>query len=145
MACVEQGTILPDSVDLAAQAQNCQVDLTHTLPTRARKPLALAMGMNGSSFWSGAKGPRRRVRSTKNCEQIRSKLVPNPLDTCSYLAYNMSMKVRVNMYIEEEDKKIIRFIREKYNLDSDAMAVRFLLRKYAKSEGYKPDKTKGKE
>jgi sulfur relay (sulfurtransferase) DsrC/TusE family protein len=55
------------------------------------------------------------------------------------------MKVRVNMYIEEEDKKIIRFIREKYNLDSDAMAVRFLLRKYAKSEGYKPDKTKGKE
>src|ERR1700738_4319715 len=38
-------------------------------------------------------GPRRRVRSTKNCEPIRSKLVPKPLATGISLMYNVGMKV----------------------------------------------------
>ena len=50
------------------------------------------------------------------------------------------MKKRTNIYLEEEDKQIIRFFREKYGLDSDANAVRFVLRKAAKEEGYQPEK-----
>ena len=50
------------------------------------------------------------------------------------------MKKRTNIYFEEEDKHIIRFLREKYGLDSDANVVRFVLRKVAKEEGYLPEK-----
>lgn len=55
------------------------------------------------------------------------------------------MKTRTTLFFEEEDKKMARFLREKHDMDSDASAVRYALRKTAKAEGYKPDKNKGKE
>jgi hypothetical protein len=50
------------------------------------------------------------------------------------------MKKRINMYLEEEDRRILNFIREKYGLDSEAGVVRFLIRKAAKEEGYISEK-----
>ncbi len=55
-------------------------------------------------------------------------------DVC--MMYTKCMKKRTNIYLEEEDKQIIRFLREKYGLDSNANVVRFVLRKAAKEEGY---------
>lgn len=49
--------------------------------------------------------------------------------------YNVCMK-RVNMYLEEEDRKKIRFLQEHYGLDSESSVIRFLIRKAAKEEGY---------
>jgi sulfur relay (sulfurtransferase) DsrC/TusE family protein len=56
--------------------------------------------------------------------------------------YNVCMnKKRINMYLEAEDRRMISFLREKYGLDSEASAVRFLIRKVAKEEGYVPGET----
>ena len=46
------------------------------------------------------------------------------------------MKKRINMYLEEEDRSIIQFLRERYGLDTDSSVIRFLIRKAAKEEGY---------
>jgi hypothetical protein len=50
--------------------------------------------------------------------------------------YHMSMKERVNIYLELEDRRIIAFLKERYLLDSEAAVVRFLIRKAAKEESY---------
>jgi hypothetical protein len=46
------------------------------------------------------------------------------------------MKKRTNVYLEEEDKQIIQFLRVKDGLESAASVVRFLARKGAKEEDY---------
>ena len=46
------------------------------------------------------------------------------------------MKKRTNMYLDEEDRRIIAFLKERYGLESDASVVRLALRKAAKAEGY---------
>jgi hypothetical protein len=45
-------------------------------------------------------------------------------------------KKRTNVYLDEEDKRMVAYLRERYGLDSDASVVRFVLRKVAKEEGY---------
>lgn len=52
------------------------------------------------------------------------------------MMYTRCMKKRTNIYLAEQDKRMIAFLREKYGLDSDASVVRFVLRKVAKEEGY---------
>jgi len=42
------------------------------------------------------------------------------------------MKKRTNIFLGEEDKQAIALIREYYNLDTDASAVRFVVRREAK-------------
>jgi hypothetical protein len=56
------------------------------------------------------------------------------------------MKERINLYLEEEDRKKIAFLRERHMLDSEAAVIRFLIRKAAKEEGYQSEKKElGKE
>jgi hypothetical protein len=47
-------------------------------------------------------------------------------------------KQRTNIYLGEEDKRMIIFLKEKYGLDSAASVMRFILRKVAREEGYVP-------
>jgi len=47
-------------------------------------------------------------------------------------------KKRTNIYLDEEDKRMVAYLRDRYGLDSDAGVVRFVLRKVAKEEGYVP-------
>ena len=47
-------------------------------------------------------------------------------------------KKRTNVYLDEEDKRMVAYLRERYSLDSDASVVRFVLRKVAKESGYVP-------
>jgi len=49
------------------------------------------------------------------------------------------MKKRTNMYLDEEDRRLIAFLKERYGLESDASVVRLALRKVAKAEGYIKD------
>jgi hypothetical protein len=50
-------------------------------------------------------------------------------------------KKRINMYLEEEDRQMVRYLQGKYGLDSASNVIRFLIRKAAKEEGYVPSKT----
>jgi hypothetical protein len=45
-------------------------------------------------------------------------------------------KKRINMYLEEEDRHMIQFLRVRYGLDTESNVIRFLIRKAAKEEGY---------
>lgn len=45
------------------------------------------------------------------------------------------------MYMEEEDRRMVRFLQEKYGLDNESIVIRFLIRKAAKEEGYVPGTT----
>jgi hypothetical protein len=47
-------------------------------------------------------------------------------------------KQRTNIYLGEEDKRMITFLKEKYGLDSDASVMRFILHQVAREEGYVP-------
>lgn len=47
-------------------------------------------------------------------------------------------KKRSNIYLDEEDKHMVAYLRERYGLDSDASVIRVVLRKVAKEEGYVP-------
>lgn len=51
------------------------------------------------------------------------------------------MKKRTNIYLGEEDKRMIVFLKKKYGLDSDASVIRFILHKVAREEGYVPGQT----
>ena len=56
------------------------------------------------------------------------------------------MKKRINMYLEEEDRQMARFLQEKYGLDNESSVIRLLIRRAAKEEGYIPsDKEQRKE
>jgi Arc/MetJ family transcription regulator len=46
-------------------------------------------------------------------------------------------KKRTNIYLDEQDKALLAIIRQRYNLSSDAAAVRFAINKVVK-EGEKP-------
>lgn len=50
-------------------------------------------------------------------------------------------KKRMNLYMEEEDRRIARFLQARYGLDSESSVIRFLLRKAAREEGYVPRET----
>ena len=51
--------------------------------------------------------------------------------------HNICMsKVRINMYLEAEDRQMARFLQERYGLDNESSVIRFLIRKAAKAEGY---------
>ncbi len=50
------------------------------------------------------------------------------------------MKKRTSMLFEEEDRRMMRFLQEKYGLDSEANVLRYLIRKAAKEEGYISEK-----
>jgi hypothetical protein len=43
---------------------------------------------------------------------------------------------RINMYLKEEDRSMVRFLQERYGLDNESSVIRFLIRKAAKAEGY---------
>jgi hypothetical protein len=43
---------------------------------------------------------------------------------------------RINMYLKEEDRSMVRFLQERYGLDNESSVIRFLIRKAAKEEGY---------
>ncbi len=45
------------------------------------------------------------------------------------------------MYLDEEDRRIIAFLKERYGLESDASVMRMALRKVAREEGYVPGQT----
>jgi hypothetical protein len=45
---------------------------------------------------------------------------------------------RINMYLKEEDRSMVRFLQERYGLDNESSVIRFLIRKAAKEEGYPP-------
>ncbi len=56
---------------------------------------------------------------------------------CTILVYNWYMKKqRTNMYLDEEDRRLIAFLKERYGLESDASVMRMALRKVAREEGY---------
>jgi hypothetical protein len=44
------------------------------------------------------------------------------------------------MYLEEEDRSMVGYLRLRYGLDTDSSVIRFLIRKAAKEEGYLPKK-----
>ncbi len=58
------------------------------------------------------------------------------LDKYIRLPYNIYMKKRTSMLFEEEDRRMIRFLQERYGLDNESSVIRFLIRKAAKAEGY---------
>ncbi len=58
------------------------------------------------------------------------------LDKYRQYMYNICMKKRINMYLEEEDRSMVRFLQAKYGLDTESNTIRFLIRKAAKAEGY---------
>jgi hypothetical protein len=47
---------------------------------------------------------------------------------------------RINMYLKEEDRSMVRFLQERYGLDNESSVIRFLIRKAAKEEGYPTSK-----
>jgi hypothetical protein len=49
------------------------------------------------------------------------------------------MKKRTSILFEEEDRRILRFLQERYGLDTESSVLRFLIRKAAKEEGYIKD------
>ena len=49
------------------------------------------------------------------------------------------MKKRTSILFEEEDRRMIRFLQERYGLDNESSVLRFLIRKAAKEEGYLQD------
>jgi hypothetical protein len=53
------------------------------------------------------------------------------LAICTLMMYNRCMKKRTNMYFNEDDKAYIAFIKEHYNLTSDAAAVRLAIKRVA--------------
>jgi len=55
------------------------------------------------------------------------------------------MKKRTNMYLDEEDRRLIAFLKERYGLESDASVVRLALRKAAKAEGYISEKKESRK
>jgi hypothetical protein len=64
------------------------------------------------------------------------------LNICTTLVYNWYMrKQRTNMYLDEEDRHILAFLKERYGLESDASVMRMTLRKVAREEGYVPGQT----
>lgn len=52
--------------------------------------------------------------------------------------FDILRKKRTNVYLDEEDKRMVFYLRERFGLDSDASVVRFVLRKVAKENGYVP-------
>jgi hypothetical protein len=48
------------------------------------------------------------------------------------------MKRRTSILFEEEDRRMMRFLQERYGLDNESNVLRFLIRKAAKEEGYVP-------
>jgi hypothetical protein len=48
--------------------------------------------------------------------------------------YNICMKKRMNIIVEEEDQKAMAVIRQVYGLPSDTAAIRFALRKLRREE-----------
>ena len=44
------------------------------------------------------------------------------------------------MYLADEDRKMVAYLQEKYNLDTESSTIRFLIRKIAKEEGYQESK-----
>ena len=46
------------------------------------------------------------------------------------------MKKRTSILFEEEDRHMMRFLQERYGLDTESSVLRFLIRKAAKEEGY---------
>lgn len=46
------------------------------------------------------------------------------------------MKKRTSILFEDEDRRMMRFLQEKYGLDNESSVLRFLIRKAAKEEGY---------
>ena len=62
------------------------------------------------------------------------------LDTYRYLCYTVCMMKRINMYLGDEDRKMVAYLQEKYNLDTESSTIRFLIRKLAKEEGYQTEK-----
>ncbi len=42
------------------------------------------------------------------------------------------------MYLEDEDRAILQYLRSRLGLDTDSAVIRFLIRKAAKEEGYVP-------
>lgn len=53
------------------------------------------------------------------------------LDICTHLMYNLPMKKRTNMYLDEHDKAYINAIKERYNLATDVAAVRLAIKRVA--------------
>ncbi len=53
--------------------------------------------------------------------------------------FNVCMKKRINMYLEEEDRRMARFLQERFGLDNESSVIRFLIREAAKEEGYSRD------
>jgi len=47
------------------------------------------------------------------------------------------MKKRTSILFEEEDRRMMRFLQEKYGLDIESSVLRFLIRKAAREEGYR--------
>jgi len=47
------------------------------------------------------------------------------------------MKKRTSILFEEEDRRMMRFLQERYGLDNESSVLRFLIRKAAKEEGYR--------
>ena len=64
---------------------------------------------------------------------------PVTVDIYILLPYNIYMKKRTSILFEDEDRRIMRFLQEKYGLDSESSVLRFLIRKAAKEEGYTKD------
>lgn len=50
------------------------------------------------------------------------------------LVYNVCMRKRTNINLEDEDQQAIAFIRQKYGATSDTAAIRFALRKLLREE-----------
>lgn len=48
------------------------------------------------------------------------------------------MKKRTSILFGEEDRRMMRFLQEKYGLDNESSVLRFLIRKAAREEGYVP-------
>lgn len=45
------------------------------------------------------------------------------------------MKKRTNIYLDEEDKRAIAYLKKRYGITSESDVVRFVLRKVAREEG----------
>ena len=67
---------------------------------------------------------------------VECRFIEHVLDKYRQRMYNVCMKKRINMYLEEEDRSMVRFLQAKYGLDTESNTIRFLIRKAAKAEGY---------
>jgi len=54
--------------------------------------------------------------------------------------YNIHMKKRTNMYLDEQDKAYIDTIKERYNLATDVAAVRLAIKRVASEKQGKESK-----